>query len=373
MIEKRRAPAAAPTNWELFNRRLDEVFGVLNHILQSVERNVQEESAYTSGPLVEVLRKLDALRDGSDIPEANAGWAQLNHRIDEIFGTLNTLKAQSNWRDGREVAARDRGLFVVGHARSGTSILADALNTSEDVYCFMEPYFYRSLDLPEFAAWFNKMHQDFGNPPMKGYWAPSFGGATARGVVRNLRETYRYVGEKLAFRQREKDYDFQKFVEFSVEEFSKSPFICVIRDPIQVTSSVIDTFEASNFNSEKLKEIVKSQLETYSVILQLSSIVPLCYLLFHESIDNEILATLGSELSINLEGAMNLYRADCRLTPHDPGTQGILNDNQDMKLLCEMHSRIRNLVDRKSTRIRAGSQGVRWKLCQDLLLAIKSL
>jgi hypothetical protein len=70
----------------------------------------------------------------------------------------------------------------------------------------MEPYFYRFIDLANFAESLNGMHQGFGNPPIEGYWTPGFGGATGRGVIRNLRETYKYVGEKFAFRQREKDY-----------------------------------------------------------------------------------------------------------------------------------------------------------------------
>jgi hypothetical protein len=51
----------------------------------------------------------------------------------------------------------------------------------------MESYFYRFIDLANFAESFNGMHQGFRNPPIEGYWTPGFGGATGRGVIRNLR------------------------------------------------------------------------------------------------------------------------------------------------------------------------------------------
>src|SRR5579863_4687890 len=170
----------------------------------------------------------------------------------------------------RNDPASARGIFVVGHARSGTTVLTDALNTSADIHCLMEPYFYRTYDYPNFGAWFNKMHEGFGNPPSKGYRLQNYGNATGREIVEQLRGSHRYVGEKLAFRQRARNYLTDKFFDFAIENFALSPFICVVRDPLKVTSSVVDMFENSAFEEAVVQSVVQSQLETYQLILRLA-------------------------------------------------------------------------------------------------------
>ena len=99
----------------------------------------------------------------------SANWNNLNRRIDEVFGMLKLLQDENERQAAASAAATgDRGLFVIGHARSGTTILADVLNTSDDVCCLVEPYFHRSVDVENFAESFNSMHRGFGNPPIKG-------------------------------------------------------------------------------------------------------------------------------------------------------------------------------------------------------------
>jgi hypothetical protein len=106
----------------------------------------------------------------------SANWNNLNRRIDEVFGMLKLLQDESERQAAVSAAATgDRGLFVIGHARSGTTILADVLNISDDVCC--GAVFNRSIDVENFAESFNSMHRGFGDPPIKGYWIPGFRGA----------------------------------------------------------------------------------------------------------------------------------------------------------------------------------------------------
>ncbi len=343
--------AELSAKWKELDRRIDEISGLLARIQASIDNHL--------------VGALDAIRASlADVGSAD-NWDHMDRRIDEVFGMLNALLSEIQ-RSGApcEAAASDRGLFVIGHARSGTTVLADALNTSDDICCLMEPYFYRSIDKANFADSFNDMHRGFGNPPIKGYWVPSFRGATGRGVVSHLRKTYRYVGEKLALRQREKDYDPDRFLEFAVEELHKSPFICVIRDPIKVTSSVIDLFESSDFSAPTIAALVRSQLETYLLILRLVSLVPSFYLLVHENVDRDVLASLGSHLEINLERAAAVYLPDFKRTPHTEEAERILADDAGVKSLQEIYSRLKDLLDTKSVKIRADKYADCRRLCE---------
>jgi len=238
------------------------------------------------------------------------------------------------------------------------------LNTSADVYCLMEPYFYRSFDIANFAESFNGMHRGFGNPPIKGYWIPGFGGETAHNVVSRLRNSYHYVGEKLAFRQREKDYDPDKFLEFAVENFARSPFVCIVRDPVKVTSSVLDLFENSSFDPEIIGAVVKSQLETYLLILRLAMTVPSCYLLVHEYIDRETFATLGAHLGINLDRAIGLYVPGYQRTPHSPEGERSLAADSRIGLLQAVHGSLCSLADSRTLRLRDDQYGNCRALCE---------
>jgi hypothetical protein len=347
--------------------RIGEIAARLERIDSSMREGAVERFNFLNRRLDELFGAIDAIRSKLDDTAPAERWNNINRRIDEVFGVLQTFQmasAAAPDADAPAASPNDRGLFVVGHARSGTTVLADALNTSADVYCLMEPYFYRSFDISNFAESFNGMHSGFGNPPIKGYWIPAFGGETGRNVVSRLRQSYRYVGEKLAFRQREKDYDPDKFLEFAVENFARSPFVCVVRDPVKVTSSVLDLFENSSFDPAIIGAVVKSQLETYLLILRLAMTVPCCYLLVHELIDGETFAALGAHLGINLDRAIGLYVPGYQRTPHTSDGERILAADSRIASLQAAYLSLCSLADRRSLRLRDDRYGDCRALCE---------
>jgi hypothetical protein len=308
--------------------------------------------------LDEMCAALSRLQAASALVDTQEQWASMNRRIDEVFGVLQAMQGGGH---GASVAGTDvtnaRGLFVVGHARSGTTILADALNTCEEICCLMECYLYRSIDLPNFADTFNGMHKSFGNVPSKGYWVPGFEGASGRGTLAGLRQTYRYVGEKLAFRQRDKDYDPDRFFEFAVSEYLNSPFIGVIRDPIKVTSSAIDMFERSDFSAATIAGLVRSQMETYLLLVRLALTVPSFFLLVHEDIDARTFAALGEHLSVDLRKASQLYVPDFRRMPHAAEGERILAEDAGVRFLQELYQRVQSLPASNSVQLEVGKFG----------------
>src|SRR6266404_97475 len=367
--------AQPSSDWKLLNGRIDEVFGVLDRIQALAESgNTAETCTYIKHRLDEIAGAITTMRVGLETDDSGDRWNHLNRRVDELFSVLHALRSESKGPGApSEVMASDRGLFVIGHARSGTTILADALNSADDVCCLMEPYLYRSIDLPNFADSFNRMHQRFGNAPIKGYWIPGFGGATGRVVLGYLRTTHRYVGEKLAFFLLNDDSATEKFLEFAVEEFYKSPFICVVRDPIKVTSSVIYMFESSDFSRETIAKVVKSQLETYLLILRLSLIVPSFYLLVHENVGDDTLAALGSHLSIDLERTKGLYSDNFKVAPHAAENERIVAEDSSVQSLQEVFYRVKDLVDTGSVKIRSDKYLECRKICEAILILVSPL
>ncbi len=359
--EQRLKKSRSPDRNDDFQHRMGEIASRFDYIDQRMD---------------ELFRALEVLQSRLDDTIPAERWNNINRRIDEVFGVLQSLQATSTASSNASALAgppSERGVFVVGHARSGTTVLADALNTSDDVCCLMEPYFYRSFDIPHFSESFNLMHRGFGNPPIKGYWIPEFGGETARSVVSHLRDTYRYVGEKLAFRQRENDYDPDKFLNFAVTYFAKSPFICVVRDPVKVTSSVLDMFENSAFDSSTIGAVAKSQLETYLLILRLAMTVPACYLLVHEYIDQDSFAALGSHLSINLERASSLYLPTFQRTPHSAEGEATLSADTRVQSLQGIYSDVQTIFDRAVLRVRDSQRANCRRLCEKITDLLREL
>jgi hypothetical protein len=321
--------------------------------------------------LAQLEAEISALRSALAVADSEVRWTQLNRRIDEMFGVLTTLQAGVD-APRPPPPQNDRGIFVVGHARSGTTVLADALNTSNQICCLMEPYLYRSAEVPAFAAAFNAMHRGFNNPPIKGYWVPDFGNASARRVIESLRGTYRYVGEKLSFRQRDKDYDSERFLSFATSEYATSPFACVIRDPICVTSSAIDLFEASRFDPPTIADLVRSQFETYLLVLRLALLVPSCFVLQHERVDAETFALLGHHLDVDLRQAHAVYRANYQRTPHRAAAHELLAADPLVQELRDAHTALIALVDPGTLRLADGRYGDCRALADELTRQLRS-
>jgi hypothetical protein len=93
------------------------------------------------------------------------------------------------------------GLFIVGHVRSGTTILQNALNDSDEIYLFGEAQFCRDPGSRDFAARYNAMHRSFANQITKSTYCPPIltEDGTWQDYLRELSTLYRYVGDKVAF------------------------------------------------------------------------------------------------------------------------------------------------------------------------------
>ena len=298
---------------------------------------------------------------------SNFEFDKINKRIDELFANIDNLASDSSIDNSDISDLNERGLFVVGHARSGTSILMNLLNYSTDICCLSEPYLYRSFYYKPFPKMFNEMNDGQNNLPIKGHYVPDYGMVNGRTTLTKLAQDYRYVGEKLAFRQKVHDYDVEAFFEFAMKNFASSTFVCLIRDPTDVTSSAIKMFENSDFSDENIRDICKSQLECYALILRMISMFRNVILLSHGKMNNQTLINIGKFLKTDLSAGFNVYNHELRVTAKTE-----IKDNDCLNYTHEKFLQLEQLIEINGDRFTEENKHLAMHLLRNLYYELKN-
>jgi hypothetical protein len=129
-----------------------------------------------------------------------------------------------------------RGLFILGCARSGTSILCKCLNRSREVFMLEEASFYLSEHITDFTEHFNRMHREMGNYRYKGTYMPPAALAEAGplATLARLSRDYRFVGEKVAIGPHDYPTDWaRRFLDFQSRYFHASKYLLILRTPAE--------------------------------------------------------------------------------------------------------------------------------------------
>jgi hypothetical protein len=232
-----------------------------------------------------------------------------------VSDRLATMHAETEAREAARAAAKrlqwkdvpqleKQGLFIVGHARSGTSILLRALNTCPDVFLLGEANIHTEGLRNGFAGWFNAMHREFGNTRSKGTYCPGAPDAEGNGpeTFEWLSRRFRYVGEKVALRSETLGYRPDNFFEFQARHFFTSHYLCIIRNPADVMTSNMKMFKPDD-----LSAYVDSYLGTLQLILEFVETFPNVFVLFHERIDQHTFEVIGAKLGVDLQGAFAVF------------------------------------------------------------------
>lgn len=230
---------------------------------------------------------------------ADAAKVEAMRERDQVAVARAEAEAASHlqWNDVPHL--EQQGLFVVGHARSGTTVLMHALNSARDIFLLGEANLMVEGLKPGFARWYNQMHAGDGKPKTKDTFCPIAPSDDANGVetLNWLSQRFRYVGEKMAFRSESLGYDPSRFFEFHARNFFLSHYVCVIREPADVLKSSREMFKPHD-----LAIYADSYLRNLELILALNETMPNVYVLFHESINQRTFDVLGKKLQLDLSG-----------------------------------------------------------------------
>jgi hypothetical protein len=202
----------------------------------------------------ERLAKIESLQSTLARSEADARTSEeerggleaqlegLSRQLDEI---RLTEAARDAARSNEEIATckalADKCVFVVGFARSNTTITLEILNCAANALILGEAEFFLGDRADRFSDWYNEQHRDFQNQITKSTHAPDFLPDTPHSWWQWLDSAaglYDRVGEKVAL----SDYQLSQappdtFRAFYEARFLNSCFIFMLRNPIDVLLS----------------------------------------------------------------------------------------------------------------------------------------
>ena len=205
----------------------------------------------------------------------------------------------------------DRCLFIIGAARSGTTILQNALNDSPDVFLFGEPNFHDDAAVPGFAARYNAMHRSWANQETKSTFCPAVlpvDGAWNEYLLR-LNAHYRYVGSKIVINPvRDAGY-LGRFFDFHCRDFYRARYLFTFRRPLPTVASTRGLQVLVRGESDDLRTILRNYAEVAGLYIRMARNLPHVRAVFHEDVERSTFEGLERWLDIPLAGSDRYYEA----------------------------------------------------------------
>lgn len=202
-----------------------------------------------------------------------------------------------------------RGLFVIGAARSGTTVFQNALNSSPDIFLLGEPALQDDPGTADFAARYNAMHRSWGNQENKSSFCPPVlpGDASWSDYLAHLAKLYRYVGSKIVVTPEGAEQICQKLFEFHCQHFYRSHYVFTFRNPIDVLISTRGLAELHGNEAATHTQVLKSFLHVVALYIRFLRNLPSVTAVFHEGIDATVFQQTGLWLGLDLGEAAKYY------------------------------------------------------------------
>lgn len=204
-----------------------------------------------------------------------------------------------------------KGLFIVGAARSGTTVLQNALNDSPDIFLFGEPAFHDDPGTPNFAERYNAMHRAWGNQETKSSLCPPlFAGDEAwHAYLARLAQMHKFVGSKIVINPEHALTTCAKLFDFHCRSFFRSHYIFSFRNPIDVLMSTRGLAELNGDPAASHESVLRSYVGVIGLFIRSLRNLPHVTAVFHEDMGPATFARIGSWLDVDLDGASDYYDA----------------------------------------------------------------
>lgn len=203
-----------------------------------------------------------------------------------------------------------QGLFLVGNARSGTSIFCDCLNLAPQILLLGEASLFSTYRHPDFVEGFNRRHVGYGNRRGKGTFLPPAPGDEEGGLAALLRmgRAHRYVGEKIAFGPHgllDGQTHQETFLQFHARYFYRSHYLLILRKPAECVWSMCKMFPQT-----PIAELVDCWLETVKVQLDVYHLFPHVQVVFFDNLNQDTYRTIAATLGVALEVPPGMMREE---------------------------------------------------------------
>jgi hypothetical protein len=234
-----------------------------------------------------------------------------------MAGALRRLIAQGFWPRSKSAVAMalpaaESCVFIVGAARSGSTILQNALNDSPDIFLLGEPNFHTDQGTPDFAARYNAMHRSWSNQETKSSFCPPVlaGDGRWNEYLCQLAKQHRLVGAKTVITAAGADASAEDWFAFQCRLFFGSRYIFTFRDPLATLCSTQGLQRLTIGRTESLAWIMRNYLAIIVLYLRCLRILPNVEAICHEDADRAGFDKLESWLGVKLPQAHLYYDAD---------------------------------------------------------------
>lgn len=131
-----------------------------------------------------------------------------------------------------------RGIYVIGHGRSGTTMLHDLVNLDANAVLLGESNLFLHFCRRRFVACFNEQHARNDLLRSKSLFISNLDdSASAMSVVLGLSKRWNRVGEKIAVHPAWEQRYYRRLVDFQTAMFFNSDYVLPVRDPREVVVS----------------------------------------------------------------------------------------------------------------------------------------
>lgn len=261
-------------------------------------------------PGVRFMRRLSATPVKSRLPGGAAPAKEEPGRPPISVPEFDNLSVDERLRLG------EQGLFIIGSARSGTTILQDALNDSRDVYLFGEPDFHTDPGTADFAFRYNRQHRLRLNQETKSSFCPAFfaGDAPWSTYFLHLSRLHRYVGSKIVLNPGSEDHMADLF-DFHMRYFYRSRYVFTFRNPLD---SIVSIRQLSSYLVETNPQIAEGEGVEYGraltvyvhiirYFIRMLRTFPFVDVVFMEDDPADTFDRLRRHLGIDLSGSAGYY------------------------------------------------------------------
>ena len=232
-------------------------------------------------------------------------------------------------------------LFIFGAARSGTTVLQNALNHSPDVFLLGEPDL-RGDIAPGFAARYNARHRGWGNQETKSTLCPAIltEDGTWRDYLQALGDRHRWVGAKLVINPVRPADDLTNLFDFHCRHFHDAYYVFAFRDPLATALSTRDLQVLSRGDSDGIRVIMRNFTDVVALYARMLRNFPNVRAVFHEDRHVQTFEGLQRWLGVPLVAGGAYYDAkrvrtydDAQLTPEA---------RESMDVIRQLYADLRN-------------------------------
>lgn len=215
-------------------------------------------------------------------------------------------------------ARRNGRLFIIGAARSGTTVLQNALNHSPQIFLFGEPDLCGEDGQAGFAGRYNAMHRSWSNQETKSTFCPPILDEDGcwRDYWDRLSKTHRWVGAKIVVNAMGGPDWIDRLFTFHCRHFYDAHYIFTFRNPLAVVSSTHELQLMTGGGLSGLPAIMANYAETAALYLRALRNLPNVTAILHEDVGQATMRRLGRWLDVPLTGTER-YFDDRRVRRYD--------------------------------------------------------